>query len=121
MSNFKNVLLVGSGQDRYVPLLSALLEPCVDVRTSKEAIHNHMARSFANVLRSGDCNVVKVDVHYGAAATNGLVVQKVLGATEHTIPISDFTFMEMFIDIYRRFLVAEELQEPKPNMSGSPT
>mmetsp|Transcript_1620 Transcript_1620/g.5726 ORF Transcript_1620/g.5726 Transcript_1620/m.5726 type:complete len:747 (+) Transcript_1620:16-2256(+) len=107
LGRFKNVLLVGSGQDKYVPLLSALLEPCADVRTPKEAVHNHMAQNMARVLREGGCNVTKVDVHYGAAALSGLVVQKFLGATEHTVPISDCTFMEMFLDLYRRFLVAE--------------
>ncbi|CAH1179056.1 unnamed protein product [Phaedon cochleariae] len=81
LHHFKNILLCGSGQDRYVPLHSARIELCRDSlkdTTEQGAVYREMARNILAPIvgraSGGRPNLVRYDVHHALPNTANALI-----------------------------------------------
>ncbi|XP_034407130.1 protein FAM135A isoform X2 [Cyclopterus lumpus] len=96
---FKNVLLVGSLQDRYVPYHSARIEMCKTALKDKQtgSVYAEMIENLLlPVLQSQDCNLVRYDVIHALPNT----ANSLIGRAAHIAVLDSEIFLEKF------FLVA---------------
>uniref|UniRef100_A0A3Q2GXB5 Family with sequence similarity 135 member A n=2 Tax=Equus TaxID=9789 RepID=A0A3Q2GXB5_HORSE len=96
---FKNVVLVGSLQDRYVPYHSARIEMCKTALKDKQAgqIYSEMIHNLLRpVLQSKDCNLVRYNVINALPNT----ADSLIGRAAHIAVLDSEIFLEKF------FLVA---------------
>ncbi|XP_045698997.1 protein FAM135A isoform X6 [Phyllostomus hastatus] len=96
---FKNVVLVGSLQDRYVPYHSARIEMCKTALKDKQSgqIYSEMIHNLLRpVLRSKDCNLVRYNVINALPNT----ADSLIGRAAHIAVLDSEIFLEKF------FLVA---------------
>ncbi|KAG7462786.1 hypothetical protein MATL_G00188440 [Megalops atlanticus] len=96
---FKNVVLVSSLQDRYVPYHSARIEMCKPALKDRQSgpVYTEMIQNLLlPVLQNKDCNLVRYDViHALPNTTNSLI-----GRAAHIAVLDSEIFLEKF------FLVA---------------
>ncbi|XP_045040757.2 protein FAM135A isoform X4 [Desmodus rotundus] len=96
---FKNVVLVGSLQDRYVPYHSARIEMCKTALKDKQSgqIYSEMIHNLLRpVLQSRDCNLVRYNVINALPNT----ADSLIGRAAHIAVLDSEIFLEKF------FLVA---------------
>nr|XP_054412965.1 protein FAM135A isoform X15 [Pongo abelii] len=96
---FKNVVLVGSLQDRYVPYHSARIEMCKTALKDKQSgqIYSEMIHNLLQpVLQSKDCNLVRYNVINALPNT----ADSLIGRAAHIAVLDSEIFLEKF------FLVA---------------
>ncbi|XP_039995548.1 protein FAM135A [Xiphias gladius] len=96
---FRNVVLVGSLQDRYVPYHSARIEMCKTALKDKQTgtVYAEMIENLLlPVLQSKDCNLVRYDVIHALPNT----ANSLIGRAAHIAVLDSEIFLEKF------FLVA---------------
>ncbi|XP_068597104.1 protein FAM135A [Brachionichthys hirsutus] len=96
---FKNVVLVGSLQDRYVPYHSARIEMCKTALKDKQTgpVYAEMIENLLlPVLQNEDCNLVRYDVIHALPNT----ANSLIGRAAHIAVLDSEIFLEKF------FLVA---------------
>ncbi|CAJ1067473.1 protein FAM135A isoform X1 [Xyrichtys novacula] len=96
---FKNVVLVGSLQDRYVPYHSARIEMCKTALKDKQTgpVYAEMIENLLlPVLQNKDCNLVRYDVIHALPNT----ANSLIGRAAHIAVLDSEIFLEKF------FLVA---------------
>ncbi|XP_029413669.1 protein FAM135A isoform X7 [Nannospalax galili] len=96
---FKNVVLVGSLQDRYVPYHSARIEMCKTALKDKQSgqIYSEMIHNLLRpVLQSKDCNLIRYNVINALPNT----ADSLIGRAAHIAVLDSEIFLEKF------FLVA---------------
>uniref|UniRef100_A0A671WZC0 Family with sequence similarity 135 member A n=1 Tax=Sparus aurata TaxID=8175 RepID=A0A671WZC0_SPAAU len=96
---FKNVVLVGSLQDRYVPYHSARIEMCKTALKDKQTgpVYAEMIENLLlPVLQNKDCNLVRFDVIHALPNT----ANSLIGRAAHIAVLDSEIFLEKF------FLVA---------------
>ncbi|XP_018605049.2 protein FAM135A isoform X2 [Scleropages formosus] len=96
---FKNVVLVGSLQDRYVPYHSARIEMCKIALKDKQSgpVYKEMIENLLlPVLQNKDCNLVRYDVIHALPNT----ANSLIGRAAHIAVLDSEIFLEKF------FLVA---------------
>ncbi|XP_045150314.1 protein FAM135A [Echinops telfairi] len=96
---FKNVVLVGSLQDRYVPYHSARIEMCKTALKDKQSgqFYSEMIHNLLHpVLQSKDCNLVR----YNIINTLPNTADSLIGRAAHIAVLDSEIFLEKF------FLVA---------------
>nr|XP_015218428.1 PREDICTED: protein FAM135A isoform X1 [Lepisosteus oculatus]XP_015218429.1 PREDICTED: protein FAM135A isoform X1 [Lepisosteus oculatus]XP_015218430.1 PREDICTED: protein FAM135A isoform X1 [Lepisosteus oculatus]XP_015218431.1 PREDICTED: protein FAM135A isoform X1 [Lepisosteus oculatus] len=96
---FKNVVLVGSLQDRYVPYHSARIEMCKTALKDKQSgpVYAEMIENLLlPVLQNRDCNLVRYDVIHALPNT----ANSLIGRAAHIAVLDSEIFLEKF------FLVA---------------
>lgn len=96
---FKNVVLVGSLQDRYVPYHSARIEMCKTALKDKQAgpFYAEMIQNLLlPVLQNKECNLVRYDVIHALPNT----ANSLIGRAAHIAVLDSEIFLEKF------FLVA---------------
>ncbi|XP_007437094.1 protein FAM135A isoform X2 [Python bivittatus] len=96
---FKNIILVGSLQDRYVPYHSARIEMCKTALKDKQTgpIYAEMIQNLLlPVLQSKDCSLVRYNVHCALPNT----ADSLIGRAAHIAVLDSDIFLEKF------FLVA---------------
>uniref|UniRef100_A0A8C7X261 Family with sequence similarity 135 member A n=1 Tax=Oryzias sinensis TaxID=183150 RepID=A0A8C7X261_9TELE len=96
---FKNVVLVGSLQDRYVPYHSARIEMCKTALKDKQTgpMYTEMIQNLLlPVLQNKDCNLVRYDVIHALPNT----ANSLIGRAAHIAVLDSEIFLEKF------FLVA---------------
>ncbi|XP_041043832.1 protein FAM135A isoform X3 [Carcharodon carcharias] len=96
---FKNVVLVGSLQDRYVPYHSARIEICKTALKDKQSgpVYAEMIQNLLTpVLENKECNLVRYDVIHALPNT----ANSLIGRAAHIAVLDSEIFLEKF------FLVA---------------
>uniref|UniRef100_A0A2K6EMW1 Family with sequence similarity 135 member A n=2 Tax=Propithecus coquereli TaxID=379532 RepID=A0A2K6EMW1_PROCO len=96
---FKNVVLVGSLQDRYVPYHSARIEMCKTALKDKQSgqIYSEMIHNLLRpVLQNKDCNLIRYNVINALPNT----ADSLIGRAAHIAVLDSEIFLEKF------FLVA---------------
>ncbi|XP_006835811.1 PREDICTED: protein FAM135A isoform X1 [Chrysochloris asiatica] len=96
---FKNVVLVGSLQDRYVPYHSARIEMCKTALKDKQSgqFYSEMIHNLLHpVLQSKDCNLVRYNIINALPNT----ADSLIGRAAHIAVLDSEIFLEKF------FLVA---------------
>ncbi|XP_054885711.1 protein FAM135A isoform X2 [Poeciliopsis prolifica] len=96
---FRNVVLVGSLQDRYVPYHSARIEMCKTALKDKQTgpVYAEMIENLLlPVLQNKDCNLVRYDVIHALPNT----ANSLIGRAAHIAVLDSEIFLEKF------FLVA---------------
>ncbi|KAJ8264698.1 hypothetical protein GJAV_G00152720 [Gymnothorax javanicus] len=96
---FKNVVLVGSLQDRYVPYHSARIEMCKTALKDKQSgpVYAEMIENLLlPVLQNKECNLVRYDVIHALPNT----ANSLIGRAAHIAVLDSEIFLEKF------FLVA---------------
>ncbi|KAJ7987485.1 hypothetical protein DPEC_G00326990 [Dallia pectoralis] len=97
--HFRNVVLVGSLQDRYVPYHSARIEMCKTAVKDKQTgpVYAEMIENLLlPVLQNKDCNLVRYDVIHALPNT----ANSLIGRAAHIAVLDSEIFLEKF------FLVA---------------
>lgn len=98
---FKNVLLVGSSDDYYVPIHSALVEHCK--ASSKDTsitgqVYNEMVQNLLQPLTLiGQTNVVKYSVYHSSHGTSA--ASQFLGRAAHVAVLDSDLFIEKLITV----------------------
>uniref|UniRef100_A0A671SH58 Protein FAM135A-like n=1 Tax=Sinocyclocheilus anshuiensis TaxID=1608454 RepID=A0A671SH58_9TELE len=95
---FKNVVLVGSLQDRYVPYHSARIEMCKTALKDKQTgpVYAEMIENLLLPVLQKDCNLVRYDVIHALPNT----ANSLIGRAAHIAVLDSEIFLEKF------FLVA---------------
>ncbi|KAK6293828.1 hypothetical protein J4Q44_G00361540 [Coregonus suidteri] len=99
LHHFRNVVLVGSLQDRYVPYHSARIEMCKTALKDKQtgSMYVEMIENLLlPVLQNRDCNLVRYDVIHALPNT----ANSLIGRAAHIAVLDSEIFLEKF------FLVA---------------
>ncbi|XP_010865475.2 protein FAM135A isoform X2 [Esox lucius] len=99
LHHFRNVVLVGSLQDRYVPYHSARIEMCKTALKDKQTgpVYAEMIENLLlPVLQNKDCNLVRYDVIHALPNT----ANSLIGRAAHIAVLDSEIFLEKF------FLVA---------------
>ncbi|XP_055491002.1 protein FAM135A isoform X4 [Leucoraja erinacea] len=92
---FKNVVLVGSLQDRYVPYHSARIEMCKTALKDKQLgpIYAEMIQNLLSpVLENKECNLVRYDVIHALPNT----ANSLIGRAAHIAVLDSEIFLEKF-------------------------
>ncbi|XP_063772849.1 protein FAM135A isoform X2 [Pseudophryne corroboree] len=99
LEHFRNVILVSSLQDRYVPYHSARIEMCKTALKDKQSgpVYAEMIQNILlPVLQNKDCNLVRYDVIHALPNT----ANSLIGRAAHIAVLDSEVFLEKF------FLVA---------------
>ncbi|XP_005996075.1 protein FAM135A isoform X3 [Latimeria chalumnae] len=92
---FKNVVLVGSLQDRYVPYHSARIEMCKTASKDKQSgpVYAEMIQNLLlPVLQNKECNLVRYDVIHALPNT----ANSLIGRAAHIAVLDSEIFLEKF-------------------------
>ncbi|CAL8366800.1 unnamed protein product [Gadus morhua 'NCC'] len=92
---FKNVVLVGSLQDRYVPYHSARIEMCKTALKDKQtgSVYAEMIENLLlPVLQNKECNLVRYDVIHALPNT----ANSLIGRAAHIAVLDSEIFLEKF-------------------------
>ncbi|XP_044749624.1 protein FAM135A [Coccinella septempunctata] len=97
--HFKNILLCGSGQDRYVPLHSARIELCKEAikDTSQQgAIFREMVHNIMSpIISKKDVNLLRYDIHHALPNTANALI----GRAAHIAVLDSELFIEKFMAV----------------------
>ncbi len=101
LERFKNVVLLSSAQDRYVPYHSARIE--VPPAAAKDSTYGSVyIEMVQNIFRTIDkVNFVRFDVFFGIPKSN---LDTFIGRAAHVLFLDSSTFAQMFTLTYRKFL-----------------
>lgn len=99
LEHFKNVLLFGSSQDRYVPIHSARIELCksalkdasVQGAAYREMVHNLLQPA----LNKPDINIIRYNVHHALPNTPNSLI----GRAAHIAVLDSELFIEKFLTV----------------------
>ena len=102
LRHFRNVLLVSSAEDRYVPHHSARIQLC------SEAVHDHKhGPTFVSMVHKlheqlAHCTVVHIDVCFGTPPSVSLAGQldAAIGRTAHISFLENASFLQLFVQTY---------------------
>ncbi|KAL3869417.1 hypothetical protein ACJMK2_042101 [Sinanodonta woodiana] len=93
---FKNVLLVGSSQDRYVPYHSSRIEMCKPAQRDVSGLGSVYAEMVANILtpivNSPQCKLIRYDVFHALPSTANTII----GRAAHIAVLDSEIFIEKF-------------------------
>ncbi|XP_033112421.1 protein FAM135A-like [Anneissia japonica] len=96
-SLFKNVLLVGSSQDRYVPLHSARVEKCKAAEKDKYiwgTVYNEMLTNIMKpIVDNPNVELVRYDVHHALQSS----ANSLIGRAAHIAFLDSDLFIEKFM------------------------
>ncbi|XP_015840096.1 protein FAM135A isoform X2 [Tribolium castaneum] len=99
LHHFKNVLLCGSGQDRYVPLHSARIELCkesIKDTSDQGAIYREMVHNIISpIIAQKDVNLVRYDIHHALPNTANALI----GRAAHIAVLDSELFIEKFMAV----------------------
>ncbi|XP_060519981.1 protein FAM135A [Cylas formicarius] len=94
---FKNILLCGSGQDRYVPLHSARIELCKEsLKDSSEqgTVYRKMVQNILQpVMAQKDLKLLRYDIHHALPNTANALI----GRAAHIAVLDSEIFIEKFM------------------------
>lgn len=94
---FRHVLLVGSGQDKYVPLHSARIELCrtaVRDRTTSGAAYREMVQLIVGpMVERSSVSLVRYNVHHALGRSTSALI----GRAAHVASLDSELFIEKFI------------------------
>ncbi|CAG9768138.1 unnamed protein product [Ceutorhynchus assimilis] len=97
LHNFKNILLCGSGQDRYVPLHSARIELCKEsIKDSSEqgTIYRKMVHNIMQpIMAQKDLKLLRYDIHHALPNTANALI----GRAAHIAVLDSEIFIEKFM------------------------
>ncbi|KAH1011253.1 hypothetical protein HUJ04_000665 [Dendroctonus ponderosae] len=97
LHHFKNILLCGSGQDRYVPLHSARIELCKEsIKDTSEqgTIYRKMVQNIMQpIIAQKDLKLVRYDVHHALPNTANALI----GRAAHIAVLDSEIFIEKFM------------------------
>ncbi|KAF7269429.1 hypothetical protein GWI33_017533 [Rhynchophorus ferrugineus] len=97
LHHFKNILLCGSGQDRYVPLHSARIELCKESLkdTSEQGtIYRKMVHNIMQpIIAQKDLKLVRYDIHHALPNTANALI----GRAAHIAVLDSEIFIEKFM------------------------
>jgi len=95
---FKNVLLAGSSQDKYVPIHSARIELCKSAVKDSSVLgeaYKEMVNNILGKVVDSDVELVRYDVHHALPNnTNSLI-----GRAAHIAVLDSELFIEKFLMI----------------------
>lgn len=104
---FRNVLLVSSPEDRYVPHHSARIKLCA--QAVHDQTHGPTFISMVHQLHEqlARCNVVHIDVSFGTVPPAGLVGQlnAAIGRTAHISFLENHAFLQLFVQTYLHYFL----------------
>ncbi|KAK3600457.1 hypothetical protein CHS0354_037864 [Potamilus streckersoni] len=93
---FKNVLLVGSSQDRYVPYHSSRIEMCKAAQRDVSGLGSVYAEMVANILtpivNNPQCKLIRYDVFHALPSTANTII----GRAAHIAVLDSEIFIEKF-------------------------
>ncbi|KAM8953920.1 protein FAM135A isoform 1-T1 [Pelodytes ibericus] len=95
LEHFRNVILVSSLQDRYVPYHSARIEMCKTALKDKQSgpVYAEMIKNILlPVLQNKDCNLVRYDVIHALPNT----ANSLIGRAAHIAVLDSEVFLEKF-------------------------
>lgn len=96
---FRNILLFGSAQDRYVPIHSARIELCKaavkDTSTQGAAYRDMVHGLLQPVARNPNINFVRYDVHHALPNT----ANSLIGRAAHIAVLDSELFIEKFLTV----------------------
>ncbi|KAL1502370.1 hypothetical protein ABEB36_007518 [Hypothenemus hampei] len=99
LHHFKNILLCGSGQDRYVPLHSARIELCKESMkdTSEQGkIYRKMVHNIMQpIIAQKDLKLLKYDIHHALPNTANAFI----GRAAHIAVLDSEIFIEKFMAV----------------------
>ncbi|XP_044271156.1 protein FAM135A isoform X2 [Tribolium madens] len=99
LHHFKNVLLCGSGQDRYVPLHSARIELCkesIKDTSDQGAIYREMVHNIISpIIAQKEVNLVRYDIHHALPNTANALI----GRAAHIAVLDSELFIEKFMAV----------------------
>lgn len=99
LHHFKNVLLCGSGQDRYVPFHSARIELCKEALkdTSEQgAIFREMVHNIISpIISKKEVNLLRYDIHHALPNTANALI----GRAAHIAVLDSELFIEKFMAV----------------------
>ncbi|XP_049819128.1 protein FAM135A isoform X3 [Aethina tumida] len=99
LHHFKNILLCGSGQDRYVPLHSARIELCKEsIKDSSElgTIYREMVHNIMSpIISQKDLKLVRYDIHHALPNTANALI----GRAAHIAVLDSELFIEKFMAV----------------------
>ncbi|XP_013792753.1 protein FAM135A-like, partial [Limulus polyphemus] len=97
LEHFKNVLLFGSSQDRYVTSHSARIELCksaVRDASLQGAVYREMVKNILQpIVEKPDVNLVRYDVHHALPSNPNSLI----GRTAHIALLDSELFIEKFL------------------------
>ncbi|RXG60246.1 hypothetical protein Avbf_03156, partial [Armadillidium vulgare] len=97
LHNFKNVILCGSSQDRYVPLHSARIELCRQAVRDNSVIGAAYREMVSNLLQPIICSpsvtLVRFDIHHALPST----ANSLIGRAAHIAVLDSELFIEKFL------------------------
>jgi len=104
---FRNVLLVSSSEDRYVPHHSARIQLCEQAVHDEKlgAVFVSMVYNLTQSLQKA--NLLHVEVHFGAPPSASIMSQldAAIGRTAHISFLDSDVFVSMFVSMYLPFFV----------------
>ncbi|XP_038056570.1 protein FAM135A-like isoform X2 [Patiria miniata] len=99
LSFFKNVVLVGSLQDRYVPIHSARIEMCRPAVKDKSLLGNVYSEMINNllqpVIQNANCSLVRYDVNHTLSTSANTLI----GRAAHIAFLDSELFIEKFMTV----------------------
>jgi hypothetical protein len=99
---FKNVILVASQQDQYVPHHSARIET-TPAETKWGQIHNRMAMNLLEQL--GNVNLIRFDISFvGAKKPN---FDNLIGRAAHIYFLDQPLYIQMLTHVYREYFIRQ--------------
>ncbi|XP_018577875.1 protein FAM135A isoform X2 [Anoplophora glabripennis] len=97
LQHFKNILLCGSGQDRYVPLHSARIELCKEsLRDTSDlgAIYREMVHNILSpIIAQKELKLLRYDIHHALPNTANALI----GRAAHIAVLDSELFIEKFM------------------------
>ncbi|KAJ8919771.1 hypothetical protein NQ315_006300 [Exocentrus adspersus] len=97
LHHFKNILLCGSGQDRYVPLHSARIELCKESlrdTSGQGTIYREMVHNILSpIIAQKDLNLMRYDIHHALPNTANALI----GRAAHIAVLDSELFIEKFM------------------------
>ncbi|BFY99191.1 hypothetical protein BsWGS_02230 [Bradybaena similaris] len=99
LQNFKQVLLVGSHQDRYVPYHSSRIEICKSAQkdsTVTGVIYREMVQNILEpIIQSPQCTLIRYDVFHSLPSTANTMI----GRAAHIAVLDSEIFIEKFLTV----------------------
>ncbi|KAJ8938323.1 hypothetical protein NQ318_007035, partial [Aromia moschata] len=99
LHHFKNILLCGSGQDRYVPLHSARIELCKESMkdtSDQGTIYREMVHNIISpIIAQKELKLVRYDIHHALPNTANALI----GRAAHIAVLDSELFIEKFMAV----------------------
>jgi hypothetical protein len=99
LHKFKNVLLCGSAQDRYVPVHSAHIVNCkmsLKDGTQQGEAYREMVMNILNPILANGVKLIRYDVHHAIAPHSA---NSIIGRAAHIAVLDSEIFIEKFLSV----------------------